>query len=89
MKIKSLNKVENIVTKGEIAQNLAISSFATMFSNVVCCKCIKIIYKLERLKYSTPGEWIKTHIQTSSGATTTFENNMTNGEIAQSEQFLL
>ena len=32
-----LERFENIVTKEEIAPAGAISSFATMFSNVVCC----------------------------------------------------
>ena len=44
-----LNRVWNNVAKRRNCSSWAISSFATMFSNVVCCRCVKM--GLQKITY--------------------------------------
>ena len=42
MKVYIMNKVEKVVTKGEIARFEQISTFVKTFSKIVCCRAGKM-----------------------------------------------
>ena len=50
MKLSSLNRVENIVTKGEIAHPEQLLLLSQWFQKSSAAKALESVYKLERLK---------------------------------------